>query len=403
MTPDSVTARLLPWFLAAYFLTLCLAPSMLDGAKAALVLWTLHALWTRALHPRIFLDPACLAVAGFCAVALAASVHGPSTPQEALSILGWLPTLILGIVFARTYPERLQAALLLGAGFLAVYMAVILGLALSGISALGTMTFSPTDLTLTFRNLTRTSLYLALGALFCLHALLTITAPRLRLLALTALPVLLCALVLSGKRMTLAAFMATAALLLLWRKKFLAMGLGLALITGLILGSGLASRFDPRPAQIMSSQGVFERMAVWHAAWELFHEHPLLGTGFKTFKQQAEPLILKWRKNTHHRPGSDHFPERLEDAHHIVMHVLAESGLMGLACMAVLFGAPLATAWRTRQTRPEAAGLAAAVLLVLLHLQLHMHLYATNVHGLVFLLLGFAQGLRVSPRETLCA
>lgn len=398
MTPDTISARLLPWLMATYFLILCLAPSQLDVAKAAIVLWTLHALWTNALRPTIFLDPTCLAVAGFCAVALTASALGRGTPHDALSILGWLPSLVLGQAFARAHPHRMEAALILGAGFLAAYMALALILALMGVSALGDLALSPKDLTLTFRNLTRTALFLALGALFCVHALLVSTAPRLRLLAWISLPVLLCALILSGKRMTLVAFMTTAALLLLWRKKFLAVGLGLALILGLILATGLGSRFDPRPERLMASQGLVERLAVWHAAGELFRAHPLLGAGFKTFKEQAAPLVRQWRETTPHQS----VPEHLEDAHHIVLHVLAESGLSGLACMAVLFGAPLIAAWKARHQAPPAAGLGAAVLLVLLHLHLHMHLYATNVHGLVFLLFGCARGLWPTSTEAAC-
>ncbi len=398
MTPDTWSLRLLPPLLAAYFLTLCFHPSSLDAAKVVIGAWVVHALWRGVLRPAIFLDPTCLAVAGFCAVALGAAALGHGSPGAALSILGWLPPIILGTTFAKFRPERLETALILGAGILAVYMVLALGLPLLGVSALGDMPLSPTDLTLTFRNLTRTALYLALGALFCVHALLSSTMFRLRLLAWTALPVLVTSLVLSGKRMTLAAFVGTAALLLLWRKKFLAVGVGAVLIPGLILASGLTDRFDPRPERLLGSQGVVERTAVWHAAWELFREHPLLGSGFKAFKEQAAPLVRQWRDAN----PSQSVPENLEDAHYIVLHILAESGLLGLACMAVLFGSPLRSAWRARHAIPMASGLGAAIFLVLAHTHLHMHLYSTNVHGLVFLLLGFLQGLS-SRQEEPCA
>ncbi len=400
MQPDIVSTRLLPWLMAAYFLTLCLAPSQLDAAKAAIVLWTLYALWTKALRPKIFLDPTCLAVAGFCAAALAAAALGRGTAHDALSILSWLPPLILGMAFARAYPERLESTLLLGAGFLAAYMILVLGLILAGVPSLGGMDLSPKDLTLTFRNLTRTALYLALAALFCVHALLTSTAPRLRLWAWASLPILLCALVLSGKRMTLAAFAGSVALLVLWRRKFLILPLGAALILGFILATGLVDRFDPRPERLLGSQGVVERTLVWHAAWGLFREHPLLGSGFKAFKEQAAPLVRQWREAT----PSQSIPENLEDAHHIVLHILAESGLLGLVCMAVLFGAPLHSSWQARHISSTAVGLGASTVLVLLHLNLHMHLYSTNVHGLVFLLFGFLQGLAPGLRqENTCA
>ncbi|NCD25538.1 MAG: O-antigen ligase family protein [Deltaproteobacteria bacterium] len=398
MTPASTSARLLSPLLGMYFLVLCFHPSALDGVKAAIGAWTIHALWRRDLRPVIFLDPVCLSVFGFCAVALCAAILGQGETGAALSILGWLPPLVLGMAFARAHPERLGMAMLLGAAILAAYMALVLGLALAGVSSVAGLLLSPQDLTLTFRNLTRTALFLALGALFCVHALLTVTAPRPRLLAWTALPVLLCSLVLSGKRMTLAAFMAASALLLLWRKKFLAVGLGAVLIPGFILISGLTDRFDPDPKRLVTSQGVIERQAVWHAAWELFQNHPLVGVGFKAFKDQAEPLVRAWRESAPQHTA----PENLEDAHHIVLHILAESGLLGLACMAVLFGAPLATAWQTRHDEPMAPGLGAAVVLVLLHLHMHMHLYSTNVHGLVFVLLGMLQGLAPARQDSPC-
>lgn len=47
-------------------------------------------------------------------------------------ILGWLPPIILGMTFAKFRPERLETALILGAGILAVYMALALGLPLLG-------------------------------------------------------------------------------------------------------------------------------------------------------------------------------------------------------------------------------------------------------------------------------
>lgn len=258
------------------------------------------------------------------------------------------------------------------------------------------MPLSPTDLTLTFRNPDPHGPASRPGPQFCVHALLSSTMFRLRLLAWTALPVLCHQFGSERQTHDPGRVRGHGGPVIALAQKSPAVGVGAVLIPGLILASGLTDRLT-RARAVAGSQGVVERTAVWHAAWELFREHPLLGSGFKAFKEQAAPLVRQARCQSVSVRS-----ENLEDAHYIVLHILAESGLLGLACMAVLFGSPCALGVAGPPRHPHGLGLGAAIFLVLAHTHLHMHLYSTNVHGLVFLLLAFCKGLS-SRQEEPCA
>ncbi len=206
---------------------------------------------------------------------------------------------------------------------------------------------------------------------------------------------LLNALILAGRRMTLAAVLAATSLLLMFRKKFIPLGIGIAATLALIVGLGQAQRFSVQPEAILGSESLVERQAVWYAAWHLFKENPLLGCGFRTFKEESKPYVDQYREMDPNLVHGD-----LEDAHNIFLHVLAENGVVGLAFFLFLFYKGIFSGIRLIDKNIAAFSISMAFIIFFLHFQLHMHLYATNIHGLFFLFLGFSQGMNIESSES---
>ena len=124
--------------------------------------------------------------------------------------------------------------------------------------------------------------------------------------------------------------------------------------------------------------GTSVRLQLWHTAWAIFTEHPLLGSGIGHFPYAA--FLLAGENPTAYLGGGEH-------AHNIVMHLLAEYGIGG-ALLAVGMG----LAWWltfTRQTWTTERLWLATILLVLgVHSQLEYPLWYTFFLGIAALLLG---------------
>jgi O-antigen ligase len=375
--------------LCFYFVVLCLFPSALDGLKAAIGVLTAAGILFHFLDRKFFLDPIFLSILAFATVALTSNMAGAGSMGESLKILSWTLPFVLGKAYARDLSGHVTQTLVIGAALLALYMAVALALSLRGIDLVSTFQFARDYLTLTFRHVTRTSLYIAVGCLICVHALLFPQGAFARRLAWPSLLTLFPALILSGRRMTVAAFLAVSALLLISRRKFLILGAGVAATLLCIVVLGQGQRFNLNPERLQKTQSVVERLTVWHAGWQIFKENPILGAGFGSFKEQAAPHVEAYRAA--HPTNTQH--ENLEDAHNLILHVAAETGITGLTLILFIFASSIWTAWSLRERHPAALCLGACCLLIFLNSQLHAHLYSTNVHGLVFLLMGLVRGV----------
>lgn len=76
------------------------------------------------------------------------------------------------------------------------------------------------------------------------------------------------------------------------------------------------------------------RPELWHAAWQDYEDHPLLGSGPGTYEQY-------WNE---HRP----IQHKVRDAHSLYLEVLAELGPLGLLLLILALGAPLVAAVSAR-------------------------------------------------------
>ena len=138
-----------------------------------------------------------------------------------------------------------------------------------------------------------------------------------------------------------------------------------------------------------ASYAVYERLAHWQAALDMFRDDLWTGVGFGDY----EPAYPKY--------ALINWPLALGHAHNYYLNVAAETGLIGLAAYLLLWGAIFWQTWQaTRRARGLLRGVAIGILGAWTHLSVHHlldNLYVNNVHLLVGVLLGI---LVLIVRET---
>lgn len=86
----------------------------------------------------------------------------------------------------------------------------------------------------------------------------------------------------------------------------------------------------------MQYQSNSERLLLWSSAWHMFKDHPLTGVGAENFAEQYHNIYI-----------SPHAKERdLGHAHNNYLQILAETGIIGFASFAYLFGYILFTSYQ---------------------------------------------------------
>src|SRR4029453_7464451 len=96
-----------------------------------------------------------------------------------------------------------------------------------------------------------------------------------------------------------------------------------------VVGAALVARSDRMSRYVVATilkpernPGVELRLSVWRDALRLFRAHPIAGTGLGTFDEMAYTL-----DGTPADPG---FRRAGWHAHNVYLHVLAETGALGL-------------------------------------------------------------------------
>jgi O-antigen ligase len=129
-----------------------------------------------------------------------------------------------------------------------------------------------------------------------------------------------------------------------------------------------------------ANYAVYERLAHWQAALDMFRDDLWTGVGFGDY----EPAYPKY--------ALINWPLALGHAHNYYLNVAAETGLIGLAAYLLLWGAIFWQTWRaTRRAQGLLRGVAIGILGAWTHLSVHHlldNLYVNNVHLLVGVLLG---------------
>jgi O-antigen ligase len=112
----------------------------------------------------------------------------------------------------------------------------------------------------------------------------------------------------------------------------------LMIVKSLPMITYVASTFFDRS----QNRGIDMRLRVWREAWRLFTEHPIVGTGVGTFDEVAYRI-----------PAMEATPDFYQagwHAHNVPLHILSESGVLGLLAYALLWFVivrALIGAWRS--------------------------------------------------------
>lgn len=137
------------------------------------------------------------------------------------------------------------------------------------------------------------------------------------------------------------------------------------------------------------ADSVTARIGLWRAAWSMALEHPFFGVGWGAFAQQYFAVIAE--------PGATALPGLYNNAHNILLQLLAETGITGI----VLFLPPL-IAWIAAilRVRPDVRQwwLLATLAVFAIHSMLEYPLWYAYFLGIAALLLGFGGGPVFVPR-----
>jgi O-antigen ligase len=132
-----------------------------------------------------------------------------------------------------------------------------------------------------------------------------------------------------------------------WRKVLL------IVLVGAVIGAALVARSDRMSRFVVATiiepdrnPGVELRLSVWRDALRLFKAHPIAGTGLGTFDEMAYTIDGTMADPVFRRAGWH--------AHNVYLHVLAETGALGLLAWCYLWYTILArliSAWKRADAR----------------------------------------------------
>jgi len=153
------------------------------------------------------------------------------------------------------------------------------------------------------------------------------------------------------------------------------------------VGAGLFrvdARYSVTAVERISTGGasLSDRISLWQSAWAIFLGQPLTGSGWGTFALHNFERAI------------DAFPaggyQLYHNAHNAVLHLLAETGLAGLACAVLPLLAAIRFAYPPGDDSPEYWLMVASGAVLLLHSLLEYPLWYAYFLGLAALLLGVA-------------
>jgi O-antigen ligase len=384
------------FFVCAYFASLCLFPSKAEAVGFITLALTIMQV-SKNDRLDFFKDPALYALLIFGAYSSAVNAFGPGEVARTGIIYGWAVPFLVGKAFARFNSNNLLKYVFFAAMALAGFMLAAQILLFLGVRQIGDVNLGMSNLTLTFRNSSRTAIFVATGAFICLTYAISSRTRQTIFLAACSCVTLISALVGTGSRMTLMAFLLCSSIFLFLQKKLRILFFILAIILCTVPFFGKEQRFNLNPSHLISTQSATERFTVWYAAWEVFKEHPMVGSGFRTFKEASAPHVANYR--TFH-PQKNNY-ETLSDAHNIVLHLLSESGLIGISIFTMVFFYGIRNSWKARLKQNHSIPLILCIALIFLHAQLHVNIFATNVSGLLFLLTGMSNGVQPEGKHCL--
>lgn len=170
------------------------------------------------------------------------------------------------------------------------------------------------------------------------------------------------------------------------RATFIVVGMGaVALASALTIGGkALSERFasisNPTARGVTTAAGDRTREELWHAAWRIAWNHEFFGTGFGHLNDELARVVAGIGPTSH--------------AHSTYLQLFAETGVIGLAAVAIVLSASLSGIWRGRGWNPMlAAGLLGSLVALLICWTTDFTVRYLQVAVFVAVILGAAAGL----------
>jgi len=238
-----------------------------------------------------------------------------------------------------------------------------------------------------FKNVSRTSLFLALGILICVFFTLS---PKTKIkirVCFTGLSLWFLALMYVMQELTPLASLFVCLVLLLanviplpklkWLVVVGVLGLGVVVLT-------FSPKFNYLKQNPLQKVTVNHRYNMWKAALNMFEEKPLWGQGFRSFKQKYKSFLDKKDKFY----SSNMLSSGYQDPHNLNLTLLSELGLVGWAWVTGLFGFIFYFGlWKYRKNQTVFL-ISLFIFFIYLNMQMHVHLGVHSVMAIWFWLIG---------------
>lgn len=166
-----------------------------------------------------------------------------------------------------------------------------------------------------------------------------------------------------------------------WRK-WLWLLAGLVLFTSpfLLKGSSMTGYVLRTTARFYEQEGFVRRLGIWKESLRMFKDNPLLGIGFGTY----DDIAYSRYKTPHDLISGNRFHRGGWHAHSVILHILAETGLLGFLSCCYLFYKILDYLVKRYRNGPPSARLTiywlSCSLLALFILSLTENILALRVH-----------------------
>lgn len=201
-------------------------------------------------------------------------------------------------------------------------------------------------------------------------------------------------LVVGGSRVGLLGGAVALGLLLASRAQILLTRRWTALAIILALGAGAALGTKINSGESAQAVSKFERLAtaansdarthIYRIAWRAFEQAPLLGHGIGSFQRVFQDARVPYYKDVPNYKIDD---KRFSHPHNEILFWLIEGGLLALAS---ILAAAVATLWQLTQLGwKRGLSMMALIFPILLHTQVELPFYISNVHWFVLLILLF--------------
>lgn len=234
-----------------------------------------------------------------------------------------------------------------------------------------------------FKNISRSSLFLACGILISLFLSFKQEKILLKYIFLT-ISLFFIPFIFSLQELTSLAAVVLCVCILLFKMTSKRYTILIILFASIVLVLFTNNKFKTLSNKPLSHVTVNHRYNMWIAAINMFKEKPLLGQGYKSFKKKYTYYLDK--KNMHYDPSI--INGGYQDAHNITLHLLAETGILGALLITLMFIYIFYIGIWKFSTNCMLFISSLCILLIYLNMQLHVHLDVNSVRALLFFFIG---------------